>query len=135
MSLSDFREAAESVVILDYRDPFDPELDAFRKELARISFSGFRIPIQLSAKRNEFARPFDEFIVDLEMMVYERDDPSKEVPIRSITTFDAQTLLAYPHMLHEKVYMMVFEALRHELDEHFKIDGVRVRDPHAGETP
>jgi hypothetical protein len=132
MSLNVVRDAVERVVIREYQDPFDSELDAFRKELARISFSGFRIPIRLSARR----LTLDVLIVDLEMQVYDRDDPSKEIPIRSITTFyDVRVISRDPCVLHERIYRTILGALRHELDEHFKIDGVRVRDPHAGESP
>lgn len=99
-------------------------------EVARFEMKNFMCPVKIELRRSPGFDGFDLFVT---IAVPDRDtgSPTTINHARIFRTSDVRS----PLQLHDMVYHTVKAAVLHELDESWRVDGVRVRDPHAGGRP
>lgn len=92
-------------------------------------------PYVSTTERELFDPELDKAVVSVMMDVHDRDDPQRVTSVNLRETFDAG---AWENRTHEqRVWMVrsvVLRVVAHEALEHFKVNGVRVFDPHEKDS-
>jgi len=96
--------------------------------LRRISLKNFPIDVRLVVRReDDNSRPGRWLLVEMRVLDRDVGEPARvahlfPLPARVGDEYDLRV-----------VHSIVSQTLRHELDEAFRFDGMRVFDPHAAE--